>query len=51
MRKIGADNFYKPPGSALTLSSGQSANVVKTNKFERYQSPAMKLNQGGITAK
>ena len=50
MRKVGADQFYKPPSttnSALTPSS----NVVKTNKFDRYQSPITKLNQGGITAK
>ena len=32
-------------------SQSQPLANAKTNKFERYQSPIIKLNQGGITAK
>ena len=32
-------------------SQSFSGNVRSSNKYERYQSPIVKLNQGGITAK
>ena len=52
MRKIGSDQFYKPSNSTLTPSQAQlQTSQTKTNSFQRYQSPQMKLNQGGITAK
>ena len=47
-RKIGPEQFYKPPGgSSLTPSQSQPTNVgagTKSNKFERYESPIIKLN-------
>ena len=54
MRKIGTDQFYKPVNTSTTAAS-QNLNVSgKANKFDRYQSPALKSsssNQAGITAK
>ena len=37
----------------MTPSQSQPTGVgnPKTNKFERYESPIIKLNQSGITAK
>lgn len=55
MRKIGTDHFYKPGNAASAPSQAQQpqqkSTVAKAGHFARYQSPQMKLSQGGITAK
>ena len=46
MRKIVPEQFYKPPNASLTPSQSQPVGMEKNrDKFERYQSPMIKLNQ------